>query len=71
MRCEVILRLQDSRCSDKVDKYRVVCSLERKDYVISQYEDRAQCIVNDLHPYGCWVLANLIDDNGDFLEVLQ
>ena len=66
MKVEVILRVQETRYSDKVDRYRVVVSKERADYVIKKYETMI-----DKSFYGSWVLANKLDDNGNFLEILQ
>lgn len=68
---EVILRIQDTRSSDRVDKYRCLVGEDRYEYVIKKYEEQAQRISNDVHPFGCWVLCNKLDQNGDFLEVIQ
>lgn len=66
MKVEVILRVQETRYTDKFDKYRCLVSEERAADVIKHYEE-----VMPKDVYGCWVLANRIDDNGDFVEVIQ
>ena len=66
MKYEVIMRVQETRYSDKVDKYRTIVPEERFQGVIKQYESH---LPSDC--YGAWVLVNKLDDQGNFIEVIQ
>lgn len=70
MKVEIILRIQDTKYEEKVDKYRCLVEEERADYVIQKYQKTADEYKQNHRPYGIWVLANLLNDKGEFEKVI-
>lgn len=65
MKFEVILRVQETKYSEKVDKYRCCCSEERWQYVFEKYEH-----MRPIDAYNSWVLVNLLTDDGEFERII-
>lgn len=51
-------------------KYRSVTTKDRYEYVLDEYYKRATEMIKQEKVYDAWVLSNLLDDNGEFIETI-
>ena len=70
MKYEVILKQRHNH-NPYETKYHCIVSEDRLEFVKNRYEQEAKDIEDRIHNCECLVLINKLDDNGEFVDVIQ
>lgn len=71
MKFELVLKFKQHEHDAWAVHRQTIVPADRYEYVLGQFKDYAKSVCDRVDIYDVVLLVNKLDDNGDFLEVVQ